>query len=89
MVAIHEKRLRKCLSKLKGIEKIEVDGKRQKVVVMGYAHRNKILKALRRIGLRADFWSPQNDFLNAYANYASSSSSSSPPFRFNNFNLFF
>ncbi|KAL3514894.1 hypothetical protein ACH5RR_027611 [Cinchona calisaya] len=50
MVGIHEKRLRKCLSKLKGIEKVEVDGNREKVAVTGYTHRNKILKAVRRVG---------------------------------------
>uniref|UniRef100_A0A2C9TZE3 Uncharacterized protein n=1 Tax=Manihot esculenta TaxID=3983 RepID=A0A2C9TZE3_MANES len=62
MVGIHEKRLRKSLSKLKG-----------------NAHRNKILRAIRRGGLKADFWSAQNDLLNAYA-YGS--------LRFNNFNFF-
>ncbi|KAK9164761.1 hypothetical protein Scep_000056 [Stephania cephalantha] len=83
MVAIHEKRLRKSLSKIKGIEKVEVDVNSQKVVVTGYAHKNKILKALRRAGLRADFWSAQNEILlNAYAcgNYTN--------FRFNNFSFF-
>ncbi|KAK7400313.1 hypothetical protein VNO78_11519 [Psophocarpus tetragonolobus] len=83
MVCIHEKRLRKCLSKLKGIEKVEVDTSCQKVVVTGYTHKNKILKAVRRGGLKADFWSAQNELLNAYvsANYAS--------LRFNNpFNFF-
>ncbi|KAL0324810.1 UNVERIFIED_CONTAM: Heavy metal-associated isoprenylated plant protein 45 [Sesamum radiatum] len=82
MVGIHEKRLRKCLSKLKGIEKVEVDGNSQKVVVTGYAHRNKILKAVRRAGLKADFWSAQNELLNVYA------SSSFQNLRFNNFNFF-
>ncbi|GMN34692.1 hypothetical protein TIFTF001_004841 [Ficus carica] len=70
MVGIHEKRLRKCLSKLKGIEKVEVDANSQKVVVTGYAHRNKILKAVRRGGLKADFWSAQNELLNVYAGVA-------------------
>ncbi|XP_011100120.1 heavy metal-associated isoprenylated plant protein 28 [Sesamum indicum] len=82
MVGIHEKRLRKCLSKLKGIEKVEVDGNSQKVVVTGYAHRNKILKAVRRAGLKADFWSAQNELLNVYA------SSSFQNLRFNSFNFF-
>ncbi|XP_073007132.1 heavy metal-associated isoprenylated plant protein 28-like isoform X1 [Typha latifolia] len=67
MVALHEKRLRKCLSKVKGIEKVEVEASIQKVVVTGNAHKNKILKALRRVGLRAEFWSPQNEILSAYA----------------------
>ncbi|KAK4351762.1 hypothetical protein RND71_027280 [Anisodus tanguticus] len=83
MVGIHEKRLRKCLSKLKGIYKVEVDGSSQKVVVTGYAHRNRILKAIRRGGLKADFWSAQNELLQAYAASASHSS-----FRFNNLSFF-
>ncbi|PIN14684.1 Copper chaperone [Handroanthus impetiginosus] len=82
MVVMHEKRLRKCLSKLRGIEKVEVDGNSQKVVVIGYAHKNKILKAVRRAGLKADFWSAQNELLNAYA------SSSFQNLTFNNFNFF-
>ncbi|KDP36747.1 hypothetical protein JCGZ_08038 [Jatropha curcas] len=83
MVGIHEKRLRKSLSKLKGIEKVEVDANSQKVVVTGYAHRNKILKAVRRGGLKADFWSAQNELLNAYTSSATYGS-----LRFNNFNFF-
>ncbi|KAK7246759.1 hypothetical protein RIF29_41629 [Crotalaria pallida] len=79
MVGIHEKKLRKCLSKLKGIEKVEVDGNSQKVVVTGYAHKNKILKAVRRSGLKADFWSAQNELLNAYVSTSYANS------RFNNF----
>lgn len=67
---------------LTGIEKVEVDGNCQKVVVTGNAHRNKILKAVRRAGLKADFWSAQNDLLNAYA------SSSFQNMGFNNFNFF-
>ncbi|KAG6591199.1 Heavy metal-associated isoprenylated plant protein 44, partial [Cucurbita argyrosperma subsp. sororia] len=63
MVGIHEKRLRKSLVKLKGVEKVEVDAGRQKVAVRSYIHRNKILKAIRRGGLKADFWSPQNELL--------------------------
>ncbi|XP_062098534.1 heavy metal-associated isoprenylated plant protein 28-like [Humulus lupulus] len=84
MVGIHEKRLRKCLSKLKGIEKVEVDTNSQKVVVTGYTHKNKVLKAVRRSGLKADFWSAQNELLQAYAGggvaYAN--------FRFPTFNFF-
>ncbi|XP_059637035.1 heavy metal-associated isoprenylated plant protein 28-like [Cornus florida] len=83
MVGIHEKRLRKCLSKLKGIEKVEVDASSQKVVVTGYAHKNKILKAVRRGGMKADFWSAQNELLNAYAGASSYAS-----LRFNNFSFF-
>ncbi|KAL8088486.1 heavy metal-associated isoprenylated plant protein 28-like [Apium graveolens] len=82
MVGIHEKRLRKCLSKLRGIEKLEVYANSQKVVVTGYAHRNRILKAVRRGGLKADFWSAQNELLTVYT------SASYGSLRFNNFSLF-
>lgn len=82
MVGIHEKRLRKSLTKLKGIEKVEVDGNSQKVVVTGYAHRNKVLKAIRRSGLKAEFWSAQNELLNAYASATATATYSH--FRFNN-----
>ncbi|XP_017981111.1 PREDICTED: heavy metal-associated isoprenylated plant protein 21 [Theobroma cacao] len=84
MVGLHEKRLRKCLSKLKGIEKVEVDANSHKVVVTGYAHRNKVLKAIRRGGLKADFWSAHNELLNAYTVATASYGS----FRFNNFNFY-
>lgn len=65
-----------------GIEKVEVDCNSQKVVVTGYAHKNKILKALRKAGLKAHFWSSKNDLLNAYlsASYAN--------LKFNNFSIF-
>lgn len=38
-------------------EKVEMDGRSQKVMVKGYAHQNNILKAIRRGGLKTDFWS--------------------------------
>ncbi|KAG6608655.1 Heavy metal-associated isoprenylated plant protein 45 [Cucurbita argyrosperma subsp. argyrosperma] len=82
MVGIHEKRLRKCLYKLKGVEKVEVDANSQKVAVTSYIHRNKILKAMRRSGLKADFWSAQNELLNAYA-------ATYGAFRFCSYNTFF
>ncbi|CAL9039457.1 unnamed protein product [Musa acuminata subsp. burmannicoides] len=67
MVALHEKRLRKCLSKVKGIERVEVEASIEKVVITGYANRNKVVKALRRVGLRAEFWSAHNEILSTYA----------------------
>ncbi|GAV65112.1 hypothetical protein CFOL_v3_08627 [Cephalotus follicularis] len=59
MVCIHKKRLRKCPSKKKGIEKVEVDANSQNVIVTGYVHQEKILKAIKRGGLKADFWLPK------------------------------
>ncbi|EXB56271.1 hypothetical protein L484_024809 [Morus notabilis] len=66
------------------IEKVEVDANSQKVVVTGYANRNKILKAVRRGGLRADFWSAQNELLHAYAHAGVAYGT----FRFSSFNVF-
>ncbi|XP_010537231.1 PREDICTED: heavy metal-associated isoprenylated plant protein 21-like [Tarenaya hassleriana] len=83
MVCIHEKRLRKSLSKLKGIEKVEVDADSQKVMVTSYIHRNKILRAVRRSGLKAEFWSPHNELLSAYVTPTYHSA-----FRFTPFNFF-
>ncbi|KAJ3677665.1 hypothetical protein LUZ60_003389 [Juncus effusus] len=79
MVSLHEKRLRRCLSKVKGIERVEIESSIQKVVVTGYANRNKILKALRRVGLRAEIWSSHNEILSTYA---------STSFMFHNYNVF-
>ena len=50
-----------------GIERVEVEASRQKVVVTGCVNRSKILKALRRVGLRAEPWAPHNELLSAYA----------------------
>ena len=50
-----------------GIERVEVEASLQKVVVTGCVNRSKILKALRRVGLRAEPWSPRNELLSAYA----------------------
>jgi hypothetical protein len=50
-----------------GIERVEVEASLQKVVVTGCVNRSKILKALRRVGLRAEPWSPHNELLSAYA----------------------
>ncbi|MQL76611.1 hypothetical protein Taro_009020 [Colocasia esculenta] len=67
-----------------GIEKVEVEASTQKVAVTGYVHRNKVLKALRRGGLKAEFWSAHNEILiNAYARGSFSA------FRINNFIRFF
>jgi len=50
-----------------GIERVEVEASLQKVVVTGCVNRSKILKALRRVGLRAEPWAPHNELLSAYA----------------------
>lgn len=39
-----------------GIDSVEVDLPMEKVTVVGYVERNKVLKAVRRAGKRAEFW---------------------------------
>lgn len=39
-----------------GIDSVEVDLPMEKVTVIGYVDRNKVLKAVRRAGKRAEFW---------------------------------
>ena len=41
---------------LSGIDSVEVDLEMEKVTVVGYVDRNKVLKAVRRAGKRAEFW---------------------------------
>ncbi|MCO5593921.1 hypothetical protein L7F22_047940 [Adiantum nelumboides] len=51
-----EQKVRKQLSKLKGVESVEVDLRMNKVTVFGFANRKKVLKAARKTGKRAEFW---------------------------------
>ncbi|GLJ22568.1 hypothetical protein SUGI_0424800 [Cryptomeria japonica] len=63
-----EQKIKRSIAKLKGIEKVEVDVNYGKVVVTGSAHPNKVLKAVRRGGLKADFWSSRSEaLLSTYA----------------------
>lgn len=39
-----------------GIDSVEVDIEMEKVTVIGYVDRNKVLKRVRRAGKRAEFW---------------------------------
>ncbi|XP_073285651.1 heavy metal-associated isoprenylated plant protein 30-like [Primulina huaijiensis] len=51
-----ERVVRESIQKLKGIDSVEVDLEMEKVRVIGYVDRNKVLKAVRRAGKRAEFW---------------------------------
>ncbi|KAK3010969.1 hypothetical protein RJ639_010849 [Escallonia herrerae] len=39
-----------------GVDSVEVELELEKVTVIGYVDRNKVLKAVRRAGKRAEFW---------------------------------
>ncbi|MBA0851338.1 hypothetical protein Goshw_017968 [Gossypium schwendimanii] len=50
--------LRECSKKrhLQGIDSVKVNTEMEKVTVVGYADRSKVLKQVRRAGKRAEFW---------------------------------
>ncbi|CAN1254823.1 Heavy metal-associated isoprenylated plant protein 30 [Linum perenne] len=39
-----------------GVDSVEIELEMEKVTVVGYVERNKVLKAVRRGGKRAEFW---------------------------------
>ncbi|KAB2000974.1 hypothetical protein ES319_D12G269000v1 [Gossypium barbadense] len=49
-------KLRGSLLMMLGIDSVEVDIEMEKVTVIGYVDRNKVLKRVRRAGKRAEFW---------------------------------
>ncbi|KAK8956619.1 Heavy metal-associated isoprenylated plant protein 26 [Platanthera zijinensis] len=51
-----EKRVRKAISKLEGVDTVEIDAEKQKVTVTGYVDHRKVLKIVRRTGRKAEFW---------------------------------
>ncbi|XP_048236113.1 heavy metal-associated isoprenylated plant protein 45 isoform X2 [Ricinus communis] len=51
-----EKRIRRAISKMEGVDSLEIDMDRQKVTVTGYVDQRKVLKVVRRTGRKAEFW---------------------------------
>ncbi|XP_050226923.1 heavy metal-associated isoprenylated plant protein 30-like [Mercurialis annua] len=51
-----ERVVKNAIHKLRGVDSVEVDLNMEKVTVVGYVERNKVLKAVRRAGKRAEFW---------------------------------
>ncbi|GKV04072.1 hypothetical protein SLEP1_g16284 [Rubroshorea leprosula] len=51
-----ERIVKNAIYKLRGIDSVDVDLPMEKVTVVGYVDRNKVLKAVRRAGKRAEFW---------------------------------
>ncbi|KAI3469056.1 hypothetical protein Pfo_025719 [Paulownia fortunei] len=51
-----ERVVKEAIHKLRGVDSIEVDLEMEKVTVIGYVDRNKVLKVVRRAGKRAEFW---------------------------------
>ncbi|XP_074315945.1 heavy metal-associated isoprenylated plant protein 30-like [Silene latifolia] len=51
-----ERVVRDAILKLRGVDSVDVELKMEKVTVVGYVDRNKVLKAVRRAGKRTEFW---------------------------------
>ncbi|KAM0871237.1 hypothetical protein ACQ4PT_039527 [Festuca glaucescens] len=51
-----EKKIRKAVEKLEGVDEVEIDMEMQKVTVNGDVEQKKVLKAVRRTGKRAVLW---------------------------------
>lgn len=51
-----ERVVKNAIYKLRGVDSVEVELELEKVTVVGYVDRNKVLKAVRRAGKRAEFW---------------------------------
>ncbi|ERN08110.1 hypothetical protein AMTRI_Chr09g37210 [Amborella trichopoda] len=50
------KEVKTALSKLRGVDSVDINLELEKVTVTGYVDRNKVLKYVRRSGKRAEFW---------------------------------
>ncbi|PHU28828.1 hypothetical protein BC332_00921, partial [Capsicum chinense] len=55
-----ERVIKDAVFKLRGVESVSVELEMEKVTVVGYVERNKVLKAVRRHGKRAEFWPNPN-----------------------------
>ncbi|KAB2033566.1 hypothetical protein ERO13_D04G025200v2 [Gossypium hirsutum] len=51
-----EKRIRRAISKIDGVDSLEIDMDKQKITVRGYVEETKVLKVVRRTGRKAEFW---------------------------------
>eukprot|EP01018_Ginkgo_biloba_P033398 Gb_29098 [translate_table: standard] len=68
-----EKAVRKSLSKLQGVERVDIDINQQKVTVRGSAEPEKVLKKMKKSGKRAEFWVEPTKFSDACVNNVTSS----------------
>ncbi|KAK6124298.1 hypothetical protein DH2020_041955 [Rehmannia glutinosa] len=66
-----EAKVMKALSKLDGVDNIDIDMSMQKVTVTGWVDQNKVLKAARKTGRNAELWPyPYNpEYHDYYSHY--------------------
>lgn len=51
-----ERKVKKALSSMSGVKRVDIDRKTQKVTVSGYVEENKVLKKANSTGKRAELW---------------------------------
>ncbi|CAN6480565.1 unnamed protein product [Victoria cruziana] len=51
-----ERRIRKAITKLDGVDSLDINMDMQKVTVTGYVDRRRVLRAVRRTGRQAEYW---------------------------------
>lgn len=51
-----ERKIKKALKKLPGVDDVDIDMRLQKVTVMGWADQNRVLKTVRKTGKKAELW---------------------------------
>ncbi|XP_018838467.1 heavy metal-associated isoprenylated plant protein 28-like [Juglans regia] len=56
-----ERKIKKALRKLDGVNEVDIDMVTQKVTVMGWIDQDKVLKTVRKTGRRADLWPYPHD----------------------------
>ncbi|XP_009139063.1 heavy metal-associated isoprenylated plant protein 45 isoform X2 [Brassica rapa] len=67
-----ETKVRRAISKLSGVNTVEIDVDRQKVTVTGYIDREEVLRIVKRTGRAAEFWPfPYNGYYGGYYTYPS------------------
>ncbi|XP_057970979.1 heavy metal-associated isoprenylated plant protein 28-like [Malania oleifera] len=64
-----ERTIKKALQKLDGVNDVDIDMAMQKVIVTGWADQQKVLKAVRKTGRRAELWPLPFHYGHAYDNY--------------------
>ncbi|XP_062006606.1 heavy metal-associated isoprenylated plant protein 21-like [Rosa rugosa] len=51
-----ERKVKKAVSTMKGVESVEVNRKQSRVIVNGYVEANRVLKRVKSTGKRAEIW---------------------------------
>ncbi|GFY86742.1 heavy metal transport/detoxification superfamily protein [Actinidia rufa] len=51
-----ERRVKNAVTTMRGVKSVEVNRKQSRVTVSGYVDPNKVLKKVKSIGKRAEFW---------------------------------